>query len=412
MKSLIVRVMEGFGALRTGCLQTRNAWVLFSFTVSYLIAALYCSHAYARDPTSVFFKQAKGYQRHYSQQREQEARAFISALNASSTVSAFNTTQELLPDALLCIAVSTTARAHHQYVQYTIGSLLEGLSDNQRRSIDLRVLIAHTEPDLHPILREPWLSATVNRIVQYNVPELDMERLRSLEINRKVWEKSTYDYEYILNDCLASGASWIMTVEDDVLAASGWFERAISAVNAIDKHTSNDRDWLYLRMFYTEKFLGWNREDWISYLGWSVLCFVSLFIVLIAGRVCSRRLRQFLMVSTILIICGICLPLTILLYFAAGKISMQPLPPGLQRMERSACCGQGFIYPRKIIPRVMQRIRSARNVGGTLDGTLERWADKEHLARYVLVPSLLQDNGYEPGKNLPDVYNFEWEDHV
>jgi hypothetical protein len=33
--------------------------------------------------------------------------------------------------------------------------------------------------------------------------------------------------------------------------------------------SSQDADFLYLRLFYTEEFLGWNSEDLESHIAWS-----------------------------------------------------------------------------------------------------------------------------------------------
>lgn len=96
------------------------------------------------------------------------------------------------------------------------------------------------------------------------------------------------------------------------------------------------------------------------------------------------------------------------------KVTVQPLATGLRRMEEFACCAQGFIYPRKVVPQVIDRIRAARTRGGTLDMNLERWADGEHRARYALIPPLLQDVGSDQEKDShePDTWNFAFENYT
>ena len=44
--------------------------------------------------------------------------------------------------------------------------------------------------------------------------------------------------------------------------------------------------WLYLRLFYTETYLGWNAEDWSTYLLHSTLLFLLLSTVLLLLRTC------------------------------------------------------------------------------------------------------------------------------
>lgn len=387
------------------CYRSPNIWILICSSALVFVAYQYCNHAYSHDPTSLFFDPAKAFQRRYSLKREEEAHAFISAANTSTGG------VEHQIDPLICIGLSTSGRTNdEQYVRSTIGSLLEGLSNSKRRNIHLTVFIAQTETLSHTIQHEPWLRNIANQIIKYELPESQLNWLRDLERNGKVWEKSMFDYEYLLRDCLKTNAQWIMTVEDHVLAVSGWYDRAKSALDAIAKHTSNYDQWLYLRLFYTEKFLGWNREYWGTYLGWSILTFVTLFILLIAGRIYSPRLRRTLSNVGITIICCLCLPSWILLYFAAGRVSMQPPATGLQRMEKLGCCAQGLIYPRKIVPQVINKIHSVKNGRGSIDVALEGWADEEGWARYALIPPLLQDIGLEEGVR-PDIWNFAFENY-
>ena len=377
----------------------------FLLILTFLLSCLYRSRASARDPTSLFFRPAKGYERRYSAKREQEAAIFISSANRS--------VENLgsAPDPLFCIAVSTSARNDSQCVRNTVGSLLEGLSKDQRRSIFLTVLIAELQPEEHAVYHELWLRNLADSVIRYEVSDGESERLRALVRDQKTMEKAAFDYEYLLHECMKSGAQWIMTVEDDVLAVAGWYNRAKSSLDAIAKHTSNDRHWLYLRLFYTETLMGWNRENWLTYLIWSCLSFVVLVASLVGGRTCSARLRKSLNNLRVAFICCAYLPSTILLYFAAGKVSMHPLPLGLQRMENFACCAQGFVYPRKILPLVIERLRATNGGSEPIDVRLERWADEEHWARYALVPPLLQNVGFDQGHDIPDVWNFAFENY-
>lgn len=135
--------------------------------------------------------------------------------------------------------------------------------------------------------------------------------LRLLEEDHQFWNKSTYDYEYLLKRCLESGANWIMVVEDDVLAKEGSYTQSRHALEDIQMRMQ-ERGWLYLRLFSTEKLLGWNSEEWLQYLGWSMLAFLVTAIALIVGRCHPRRLRKQLSNALIAVICCFCLPAAIL----------------------------------------------------------------------------------------------------
>lgn len=388
-----------------------NFWLVFGYSIFLLAAYNYCSVAFTRDPTSFFFDPTKGYQRVYSLKREKEAAAFIEAHNHSTSAPA------PIPDnAPICLGVATIGRSGEQYVRNTIGSLLEGLSEEQRNNIHLAVFFAQTDPQKHPIYHEPWLKDVANELIEYKVSDDDLARLRSFESQHQFWNKSMYDYEYLLQKCLDTGAQWIMLVEDDIIAKAGWYTQATSALKTIQAERKPST-WLYLRLFYTEKLFGWNSEEWMRYLGWSVFVFLATAAGLISARAGSRRLRKHLSNLSIAIIVCLYLPASILLYFMAGRLSMQPPSRGLQRMETFGCCSQGLIYPREIVPRVMDTVRHATNRRYYVDMTLERWGNAQNLARYALVPPLLQHVGSHSSKgNLFDegansIWNFEFENY-
>ncbi|KAL9023315.1 MAG: hypothetical protein Q9196_007279, partial [Gyalolechia fulgens] len=370
----------------------------------------YCRHAYRRDPTSFFFDPKNAYQKLYSLTREQQADAFIATANL------FTDAPSSQLNAELCLGIITIARSKEQYIRRAVGSLLEGLTDAQRASIHLAVFLAQTDPHQHPIYNEPWLKSAANEIVQYNVSDEEMARLRLLEESPQSWNKSMYDYEYMLKACLNTGAQWIMIVEDDVLAKEGWYLEAMRALETIQVRT-HDHAWLYLRLFYTEKYFGWNREEWPQYLACSILVFLVAATPLVISRSPSRRLRKHLSNVSTAIIYFFCLPTTILLYFMAGRVSMQPPQAGLYRMDQFGCCSQGFIFPRQIAPRATDIIHQATNKHQYVDKTLERWANNEGLARFALIPSLLQhvgsksSEGSKIDEGADGIWNFAFENY-
>lgn len=96
---------------------------------------------------------------------------------------------------------------------------------------------------------------------------------------------------------------------------------------------------------------------------------------------------------------------------------MQPFAAGVHEMNRFGCCSQGFIFPRAIIPQLVERTKKAIDEDYYIDMLLERWADAEHLKRFVLVPSLLQHVGIKSSKgwgydeSAGIIWNFGFEDH-
>ncbi|KAI4214290.1 MAG: hypothetical protein LQ351_003043 [Letrouitia transgressa] len=370
----------------------------------------YCAASYVRDPTSYFFDETKAYQRLYSLQREHEALELLRAANRSGVS---ESRQSDSPS--MCVGVATISRpSKDQYVKGTIGSLLEGLTETQRREIFLMPFIAHTDPSVHPIYREPWLKAVSDKILEYEVDEDEMARLRMLEEDHHPRNKSMFDYGYLLSHCLQTGARFVAVIEDDVIAKAGWYTDAMLALQEIQSQVG-ETGWLYLRMFYTEGLLGWNSEEWPRYLGWSLIALVILLSGLMGARTCSPRLQRHLSNVNIAILCFVCLPGFIGLYFMAGRVSMQPPHPGVRKMSRFGCCSQGFIFPRQIVSRTIERTKRAMFEDYYIDMLLERWADAEDLARFAIFPSLLQHVGIKSSKgwgydeHAGTTWNFQFE---
>ncbi|KAL8946016.1 MAG: hypothetical protein Q9222_007529 [Ikaeria aurantiellina] len=392
-------------------LRSTPFWIIICYCAFYLAAYNYCSHAYNRDPTSSFFNPSKGYERIYSLQREEKADAFIQAANQSTNPPNSQTYPSI------CLGIATIARSGEQYIRRAAGSLLEDLTASQRSNIHLAIFFAQTNPQSHPIYNEPWLKNLANQIIEYDVSEKEKAHISLLEETHQFWNKSMYDYEYLLRKCLDTEAEWFMIVEDDVLAKEGWYTQALGALNDIPRQIGK-QEWLYLRLFYTEKLFGWNSEEWPRYLGWSILAFIITSSSLVAGRSQSRRLRKHLSNTAIAILCFFCLPATITLYFMAGRVSMHPLLRGLQRMEDFGCCSQGLVFPREIVPRAMETVKHAANQRYYVDMTLERWANAEGLARFVLVPPLIQHIGSKSSKGAKfdeganSIWNFAFEQYT
>ncbi|KAI4196668.1 MAG: hypothetical protein LQ350_006421 [Teloschistes chrysophthalmus] len=386
-------------------------WTLGFSALLWIATYQYFRFASARDPTSYFFSEASGYERRYSLYREQQAYDFLRDNNASSV--SFNKAQG---EPFMCVGVATVARtSDQQYVRGTIGSLLQDITQLERQSIYLMPFIAHTNPHDHPINEEPWLTLA-DRVLEYDVNPEDLAMLQLFEEGHHYRNKSMYDYGYLLDKCHQTGASWIAMIEDDVLARDGWFPRAKRALQVLSDRQGS-KPWLYMRIFYTEGLLGWNDEEWLRYFGYSLVCFVALSSVLLLSRSRFPRLLRSLSNTNIAVLGLVVLPSYIILYFMAGRVTVQPFHAGVHEMNRFGCCSQGFVFPRSIVPRLVERTKRAMDEDYYIDMLLERWADAEHLQRYVLVPSLLQHVGGKSSKgwgydeNAVTTWNFGFEDH-
>ena len=368
---------------------TPGGWASVSFLFLYLVLVRYCNHAYYRDPTSVFFDPQRGYERGYSVIRQEQGDRFIQTANTSRNIYRFDPPK-------LCIGIASVGRPGNQYVGSTVGSLLAGLTEQQRGEINLVMLIAHTNPWDHPIYGQAWLEVVANKVLLYHVSEEQTKQLQTWEEEKDYRKKAVFDYTYLLDYCHATGASWIAMVEDDTLAMAGWYPKAMDAVETADaqRRWSKTSDWLYLRLFYTEEFFGWNVEEWPCYLLASVAIFSATAASLLGIR--TLGLQKLISNHVIIVVCLFYTPACIILYFLAGPVSMVPLSPSVQQMPKFGCCAQGLVFSREMAPKVVARLTIKK--AGYVDMLVEEWADEEDLVRWAVVPSLLQHIGGRSSK--------------
>jgi hypothetical protein len=366
-------------------LRTQGGRAFLIFVVVYVLTTFYCAHTFKRDPTSAFFDPRYGYERIYSLKRQEQAEVFIAAARSNHSVVKTTRTPKL------CVGISTIGRPGKQYVSYTIGSLLEGLTEQERAEIHLVTFIAQTNPSLHPIYEEQWLEAVSDDVMLYNVSKETLGFLQGLERDRDYRVKGAHDYAYVLERCIESKAPYIAILDDDTLAVAGWYSRAMAAVERAEADTPQKQDpsWLYLRLFFTEEFLGWHSEQWHVYLRYSLAVFLGTGLALIALRSCG--LQSLISDRILFVTCFVCVPACIGLYFLAGRLSLHPLKPGVYQMLRYGCCGQALLFPRDMALVVLARFQE-RGIGFP-DTLVEELANEKDYVRWAVIPSLVQHIG-------------------
>ncbi|KAL8661920.1 MAG: hypothetical protein Q9168_008335, partial [Polycauliona sp. 1 TL-2023] len=344
-------------------LTTAAGRILLAFLLLYLLLIQLCKHAFYRDPTSLFFDPSRAYEHVYSVHRQQQADDFIQAANTSVNKPPLGD-----PHPTMCLGIATVERPGEQYVRSAIGSLMHGLTLSERSQIHTVILIGHTDPYQHPIYHEPWLEHTSDNILTYNTSnETQLALLVQWEKEKDYRRKAIFDYTYLLSTCLSTtSAPWIAMIEDDTLAVAGWYPRTLAAL-ALLADAPNDDEWLYLRLFFTEKFFGWNAEFWPTYLVSSIGIVAAVGAFLLA----LRRFRYHTLISnsTILTICFIYTPALIILYFLAGRLSMRPLSPGVHEMPNYGCCAQGMVFSSRTAATVVDKLKEKES--GFVDMILE-----------------------------------------
>jgi hypothetical protein len=362
-----------------------------------LIPAVYSTST--RDPTSIFFVPKKGYWPRYSQVRRKQATEFIAAHNTTQTFGRPNAENK---GKKLCVGIPSVARRGAQYIPDTIGSLLEGLTSEERNDIFLMVLIPHTDPITHPSYGETWLHELTDHVLTYHLEDSAKQDVRMMEDEGGAFlTKGLYDYSYLLSKCAEQYTPYIAIFEDDIIAMDGWFHRTVNALREAEQQTvtrHTRHNFLYVRLFYTEEFMGWNSEDWATYLFWSLFAASVLAAVLfslqktkLAAKLCHALGPRciFLFSYSVLIA-------AILLFFALGRMTVLPIPIGVREMPRFGCCSQALVFPRNKALELVSYFNDRRT--GFMDVLTEEYAQKRDELRFAITPSLVQHVGRESSK--------------
>ena len=388
--------------------------IAITFAGTYLIAVFLISRISSRDPTSYFFDSRRAYERGYSTKRLKEAENFIATADTGN-----QSRWSSLDVPLLCVGVATVARRDDQYVSYTVGSLLEGLSKEERSSIFINILIAHTEPAKHPAFSHKWIQTLPDRVLEYRNDSAMFDQLREWEETGQYRNKTIYDYTYLLQNCYDTGAEYVAMIEDDTIAVRGWYQRAMDAVQGAEtfmRSRSTTSQWIYLRLFFSDDLLGWNSEDWQTYLFWSFAFWAISTASLVLLRKRYRKQLDALSLPAMVLISGVCLPAVVGLYFLAGRQTVLPIKPPLQEMNKYGCCSQGLVFPRFIIPPLLSH--TDLQTDWLVDMMIEQIADREGWARWAVVPSLLQhigvtsSKGYGFDDSARHLWNFRFEQYT
>ncbi|KAH8692771.1 hypothetical protein BGW36DRAFT_346753 [Talaromyces proteolyticus] len=398
-------------------LRSGYGYIFISFTIIYLLLIRYCRTHYYQDPTSYFFDPERGYEPIYTRFRVSQSINYLHHVNETASRATNITAASINKNASLCVGIASIARNDIDYMESTVGSLLVDLTEQEREDMHLTLLIAHTDPSKHPFHSHKWLSAAADTVLTYDLPQKQIDYIKKLEMGKgRPKEKALFDYTYLLKACQDVGTPYVIIIEDDVVAMDGWYHRTVQALEDAARKTRDmgASRYLYLRLFYTQKFLGWNDEEWLAYFLGSLAVVASVGGVLMATLYVPYA-NRFLRKDIIVVLCLVCTPLCIVLFFAAGRVSMLPISAGVHQMPKFGCCTQAIAYPRERVPDVIDWYDSQQT--GDADSLLERYANENKEIRWALTPSLFQHVGIRSSKFEDDgfrrdaksIWNFQFE---
>ena len=389
------------------------------FLAFYLLLIIDIRHVAWRDPGSVFFDPKLAFERHYSLAREAQAKSYIKS--ADESVGYINYTKSG-PDPTFCVGIPTLEREGAQYFQRAAGSVLAGLTEEERQDIWLVSFFVNLDPHEHSAYGENWLPQVMDTVLTYEDVPKEMRDKMEVASAIDYRKKGVFDYMVLLRECYATGTPWVMLLEDDVIGADGWLLRTKQAVNELvgrwDFHSS-----IYLRLFYNERLLGWNSEEWVGYVVRIVLVEMLVAAALLAVPRYAPKAATVLTSRTVGTIIFVCTPMLITAYFVAGRLTVAGPSAGLHRMDKYGCCSQALAFPREQVPDLIAWYESNQMVNridrGYVDVLTEIYAKENALARWALTPSVFQHVGSKSSKssfisrwgrsNTENIWNFSFE---
>jgi hypothetical protein len=389
------------------------------FAVTWLCLYEICRRKGYTDPSSYFFDEERAYLPAYSALREQQADTFITRIEHGKSQAERTLDNKNRP---LCIGIPSVKRLDEQFLRRTIASLVDHLDTDHREQFWLVVLLADKEADLNPAYGQAWLQALADEVLYYDAQKTTPEGSRYRQVPWNIDgrdrgeernENVRLDYATLITACQEKHAEYFVLIEDDIIASTGWFSRLRRGLRQADM-AGMAPDWLYLRLFYAETYLGWNSEELPIYVRNVVLVYIGVAVlasVKVSGGqgarpTLSRRHRRVTAVSVLWTT-----PF-VLLYFMAGRLLVNPYGSGLQEMPDYGCCAQGLAFPSRHLAVLKNRLTSPPfDLAG--DSLVESVADGMNFKKLALVPSLLQHVGVRgtsaPGGAPKQTWNFGFE---
>lgn len=376
---------------------------LFVTLIVYFFAFQYCKYRLWRDPHSAFFNSDHVYDFAYSIYRKEQAENSIRAANST-----INEQSSFLrgDDPVVCAAYATVKRPELQYLTGSVGSMLYGLTAEEREALYLYILFADTDPTRHPEWNAPWISNIVDRAGTYNMSQREFDRIQQMEKDRNFYVKGMFDYVYLLEECMNTTAPYIAIFEDDIMFADGWMARLVKALAQLKRETPSPESfeaepkgsWLYLRLFHTETSLMWEADDApYAYIPLVfALAMASTYLALLGLRSRLISLRPHLDNGSIAVLSLIAVPLFTALVYMMGKWTLLH-PSGPTLLNKHGCCTQALVFPRLHIPPMIEWMRMKKH--GQTDSMIEEYADIHGLDRYALFPQAVQHVGLQSSRD-------------
>ncbi|KAJ4291307.1 hypothetical protein N0V88_006311 [Collariella sp. IMI 366227] len=368
-----------------------------------------------RDPHSAYFSSDGVYDLDYSAARQRQAREYIQRVERDVVGdTSFEEDgrkrkqyQKTGDTPALCAAFVTVRRKGEQarwYMQDALGSMLAELDVRERGTLNVSLLFSNMDPARHPDWDAP-------------VGEEWKGRLQKAEEERDLQLKGVFDYLYVLERCLEeTSAPFVAVFEDDVVFAADWMARTMRGLQYLVKDykpAEGEKDWLYMRLFYTETHMGWSAEGdwWYNHLPLTLLMgAVGAAAVLVALRLVGCGKFLWLDWASIALVSLVMAPAFVVLMFMAGKHNL-PVPGfslhhnvplsstgGVVPMDKNGCCTQALVFNRPALPKLIEYLRKRER--GQTDSMIEDYCGENGVKRFALREQAVQHVGLVSSRGM------------
>ncbi|KAF5599901.1 integral membrane protein [Fusarium pseudoanthophilum] len=397
------------------------------FWLMWFAALLWSYHNSYDDPSSFFYKSRIAFDRRYSALREKQVDEYLE--REIFPVAHKQRTEVQVDNEFLCIGIPSINRTTSGFLAHTVGSLVDSLTPNERNQIHIVVLLADKDPTRHFAYGKGWLFGLADDVLVYSNDSKTESKLNYKVLPHDVRgmgrsddrvENIRLDHSVLFEACRRRDPTYFALIEDDIIATPDWFTRFKKGVMEVEqKATDAHQDWMYLRLFYSEIFMGWNNEEIFDYLKVVILGYTALIACLLLALRCRQRrhagsfaTKDF--AQTVALLLGLWIPACLALAFVTGRITLHRLftrSPTVREMPRYGCCAQGLVFPNHHLQNLQDFLREPPfQFPG--DMIMEDYARDNGLSKWALDPSVLQHVGLVESSDGPrraEVWNFSFE---
>ncbi|KAK1753713.1 hypothetical protein QBC47DRAFT_47203 [Echria macrotheca] len=390
--------------------------------VSWVLLLLYCQRVFFDDPASYFFDPHGPRAQQLATARQAEVAAHIGAVvdlhNGTLPTGRPVPFINHWPKRVCVGIVSDSQKRKHDEASLsrTLASLKAGLSDDEKDSMHIVVLLSARKAENHFAFGKSWLPRLADQVLVYrehgsgtNVSDGTYHEVE-YQVNggkpprgQSTAERTRLDQSVVMEACREMQASYMALVEPDVVARREWYVALWTALVQIEAAARRGGvDWAYLRLFHPAEGR-WTlaRADWVFHsVKWAVI--YSLAVVGGFGLHrwgCHKKgapgggSKMLLQEALPMLSLGVWIPVFIkLLVLAGGLMAFRrhylPAAGTVRDMAQDSCCGHGVVFAHARLHEYVGTLRRPP-FDFSLPTMLDRLAERRGASRWTIDGSII-----------------------